>query len=56
MITKYDGKDPQKCHFWFNQVHVACLESGRNFQQALMFCAEDTILSVLSVQGFLMKR
>ena len=47
-ITKYDGKDPQKCHFWLNQVHVVCLESGRNFQQALMFCAEDTVLSVLS--------
>ena len=30
-ITKFDGKDPQKCHFWLNQVHVACLESGRNF-------------------------
>ena len=46
--TKFDGKDPQKCHFWLNQVHVACLESGRNFQQALMFCTEDTVLSVLS--------
>ena len=33
---------------WLNQVHVACLESGRNFQQALIFCAEDRILSVLS--------
>ena len=43
-----DGKDPQKCHFWLNQVHVACLESGRNFRWALMFCAEDTVLSVLS--------
>ena len=30
-ITNFDGKDPQKCHFWFNQVHVTCLESGRNF-------------------------
>ena len=30
-ITKFDGKDPQKCHFWLNQVHVACLESGRKF-------------------------
>ena len=30
-ITKFDGKDPQKCHFWFNQVHILCLESGRNF-------------------------
>ena len=30
-ITKFDGKDPQKCHFLLNQVHVACLESGRNF-------------------------
>ena len=30
-ITKFDGKDPQKCHFWLNQVHVVCLESGRNF-------------------------
>ena len=30
-ITKFDGKDPQKCHFWLNQVHVAGLESGRNF-------------------------
>ena len=25
-----------------------CQESGRNFQQALMFCAEGTVLSVLS--------
>ena len=30
-ITKFDGKDPPKCHFLLNQVHVACLESGRNF-------------------------
>ena len=37
-----------KSHFWLNQVHVACLEPGRNFRQALMFCAEDTVLSVLS--------
>ena len=43
-----DGKDPQKCHFWLNQVHVVCLESGRNFRQALMFCAKDTVLSMLS--------
>ena len=47
-ITKFDGKDPQKCHFWLNQVHVVCLESGRNFRQVLMFCAKDTVLSVLS--------
>ena len=47
-ITKFDGKDPHKCHFWLSQVHVACLESGRNFRQALMFCAKDTVLSVLS--------
>ena len=47
-ITKFDGKDPQQCHSWLNQVHVACQESGRNFQQALMFCAEGTVLSVLS--------
>ena len=30
-ITKFDGKDPQKCHFWLNQVHVVRQESGRNF-------------------------
>ena len=30
-ITKFNGKDPQKCHFWLNQVHVSCLESSRNF-------------------------
>ena len=47
-ITKFDGKDPQKCHSWLNQVHVACQESGRNFQQVLMFCTEGTVLSVLS--------
>ena len=47
-ITKFDGKDPQKCHSWLNQVHVACQESGRNFRQVLMFCAEGTVLSVLS--------
>ena len=47
-ITKFDGKDPKKCHFWLNQVHVACMESGRNFRQVLIFCAKDTVLSVLS--------
>ena len=47
-ITKYDGKDPEKCHFWLNQVGTACLELGRNFTQALMYCTEDHILSVLS--------
>ena len=47
-ITKFVDKDPKKCHFWLNQVHVACMESGRNFRQALIFCAEDTVLSVLS--------
>ena len=47
-ITKFDSKDLKKCHFWLNQVHVACRESGRNFRQALIFCAKDTILSVLS--------
>ena len=46
-ITKFDGKDPQKFHFWLNQVHVGCLESDRNFCQALMFCDENTVLSVL---------
>ena len=30
-ITKFDGKDPQQCHSWLNQVHVVCQESGRNF-------------------------
>ena len=47
-ITKFDGKDPQKCHSWLNQVHVACQESGRHFSQVLIFCAEGTVLSVLS--------
>ena len=32
-ITKYDTKDPEKCHYWLNQVSVSCLESGRNFCQ-----------------------
>ena len=32
-IAKYDGKDPEKCHYWLNQVRVACMESGRNFHQ-----------------------
>ena len=27
---------------------VTCMESGRNFHQSLMFCAEDTVLAVLS--------
>ena len=27
---------------------MACMESGRNFHQSLMFCAEDTVLAVLS--------
>ena len=47
-IAKYDGKDPKKCHYWLNQVWVACVESGRNFHQSLMFCAEDAVLAVLS--------
>ena len=32
-IAKYYGKDPEKCHYWLNQVWVACMESGRNFHQ-----------------------
>ena len=36
-IAKYDGKDPEKCNYWLNQVRVACMESGRNFHQSLMF-------------------
>ena len=47
-IAKYDGKDPEKCHYWLNQVSIACMESGRNFQQSLMFCTEDAVLAVLS--------
>ena len=47
-IAKYDGKDPEKCHYWLNQVWVACMESGRNFHQSLMFCTEDAVLAVLS--------
>ena len=47
-IAKYDGKDPEKCHYWLNQVRVACMESGRNFHQSLMFCAEEAVLAVLS--------
>ena len=47
-IAKYDGKDPEKCHYWLNQVSIACMESGRNFCQSLMFCVEDTVLAVLS--------
>ena len=46
-IAKYGGKDPDKCHYWLNQVRVACTESGRNFHQSLMFCAEDAVLAVL---------
>ena len=47
-IAKYNEKDPEKCHYWLNQVSMACIESGRNFRQSLMFCAEDTVLTVLS--------
>ena len=47
-ITKFDERDSQQCHSWLNQVHAMCQESGRNFQQALMFCAEGIVLSVLS--------
>ena len=47
-IAKYDGKDPEKCHYWLNQVWVACMESSRNFCQSLMFCTEDAVLAVLS--------
>ena len=46
-IAKYDGKDPEKCHYWLNQVRVTCMESGRNFCQSLMFCAKDAVLAVL---------
>ena len=31
-IAKYNGKDPEKCHYWLNQVSMACMESGRNFR------------------------
>ena len=47
-IAKYDEKDPEKCHYWLNQVWVACMESGGNFCQSMMFCAEDAVLAVLS--------
>ena len=47
-IAKYNGKDPEKCHYWLNQVSMACIEPGRNFRQSLMFCAEDAVLTVLS--------
>ena len=47
-IAKYNGKDPEKWHYWLNQVSMACMESGRNFRQSLMFCAEDAVLTVLS--------
>ena len=46
-IAKYNGKDPEKCHYWLNQVSMACMESGRNFRQSLIFCAEDAVLTVL---------
>ena len=32
-ITKYYKKDPEKCHYWQNQIWVACMESNRNFCQ-----------------------
>ena len=47
-IAKYDRKDPEKCHYWLNQVSIACMESGRNFRQSLKLCAEDAVLAVLS--------
>ena len=50
-IAKYNGKDPEKCHYWLNQVSMACMESGRNFRQLLMFCAEDAILSVVGTKS-----
>ena len=46
-IAKYNGKDPEKCHYWLNQVSMACMESGRNFRKSLMFYAEDAVLKVL---------
>ena len=45
--AKYNGKDPEKCYYWLNQVSMACMESGRKFRQSLMFCAEDAVLTVL---------
>ena len=47
-IAKYNGKDPEKSHYWLNQVSMASMESGRDFRQSLMFCAEDAVLTVLS--------
>ena len=47
-VAKNNGKDPEKCHYWLNQVSMACMESERNFRQLLMFCAEDAVLTVLS--------
>ena len=47
-IAKYDRKDPEKCHYWLNQVSIVCMESGRNFHQSLMFCTRDAVLKVLS--------
>ena len=48
-IAKYNGKDPEKCHYWLNQASMECMESGRNFRQSLMFCAEDAVLTVLGL-------
>ena len=47
-ISKYNGKDPEKCHYWLNLVSMACMESGRNFRQSLMFCAEDAVVRTKS--------
>ena len=47
-IAIYDGKDPEKCHYWLNQVRVVCMESGRNFHQSLKCCTQGTVLAVLS--------
>ena len=46
-IAKYNRKDPEKCHYWLNQISMVYMESGRNFRQSLMFCAEDAVLTVL---------
>ena len=46
-IAKYNGKDSEKCHYCLNQVSMACMESGRNFRQSPMFCAEDAVLTAL---------
>ena len=48
-IAKYDRKDPEKCHYWLNQVRVACMESGSARCLSLVSAVSGPFTSRLAV-------